>query len=411
MVIRINKTINYLILFQITWCLFEEIIYSYNPNLGILLFGPEVLGTLYLFLALAKKKFKVNKVALRRKNYSDLLLGCFVIYVIISVVWSNWDIYSIIVRFRYIIMGCITYWVVHENLTDEVYRKIINIMCIAQIINFFLVLYQFFIMGINVDFANGIFGFTGYANAAQGSFCVALSLLAFVYYLDGTWHPMRSFLILGLSCVICAVSEIIIYFVLLVIGIIGIIAIRKNSFKERIRIIAIGAVIVTLLYFAYRILLMILPQNVYALFSLAGYLRYDGRSDYAGRTNTIPYVYEHLFRKNFFKSLFGMGLGSSASDYIYELGKSFAEFGFIGLLLILFFLFSIFWFYFAPKRKTLRTQEQLFAAAYAGVALVAIVVWNCTFTRFAYLNFFFLAISSVVWNRPREEKSVANQKL
>lgn len=212
MVIRINKTINYLILFQITWCLFEEIIYSYNPNLGILLFGPEVLGTLYLFLALAKKKFKVNKVALRRKNYSDLLLGCFVIYVIISVVWSNWDIYSIIVRFRYIIMGCITYWVVHENLTDEVYRKIINIMCIAQIINFFLVLYQFFIMGINVDFANGIFGFTGYANAAQGSFCVALSLLAFVYYLDGTWHPMRSFLILGLSCVICAVSEIKILF-------------------------------------------------------------------------------------------------------------------------------------------------------------------------------------------------------
>ena len=154
-----------------------------------------------------------------------------------------------------------------------------------------------------------------------------------------------------------------------------------------------------------------MPQNVYALFSLAGYLRYDGRSDYAGRTNTIPYVYEHLFRKNFFKSLFGMGLGSSASDYIYELGKSFAEFGFIGLLLILFFLFSIFWFYFAPKRKTLRTQEQLFAAAYAGVALVAIVVWNCTFTRFAYLNFFFLAISSVVWNRPREEKSVANRKL
>lgn len=96
---------------------------------------------------------------------------------------------------------------------------------------------------------------------------------------------------------------------------------------------------------------MILPQNVYALFSLAGYLRYDGRSDYAGRTNTIPYVYEHLFRKNFFKSLFGMGLGSSASDYIYELGKSFAEFGFIGLLLILFFCLASFGFILLLKEK------------------------------------------------------------
>ena len=410
MVIRINKTINYLILIQVTWCLFEEIIYSYNSKLGFLFLVPEMLGMLYLFLALAKRIFCCSKMKVNARSHSDFLLGAFVIYVILSIAWSNWDIYAIFTRFRYIIMGSVTYWVVHENLTDEFYRKILNIMCVAHVINFLLVLYQSFIQGIDVDFSNGIFGFTGYANAAQGSFCVALSLLSFVYYVDKTWHPARCFIMLGMSCVICAVSEIKIYFGLLVLGIIGIVAIRKNDFKERMRIIGIGAVVAALLYLAYRILMVILPQNVYALFSMAGYLQYDGRSDYAGRTNAITYIYEHLFRGDFHKALFGMGLGSSASDYIYELGKSFSEFGFIGLLLILFFLLSIFWLYFSPKRKKLRTQEQLFVAAYAGVFLVAIVVWNCTFTRFTYLNFFFLAISGVVWNKRGEEKSIENQK-
>lgn len=401
MTIKENKAINMLIRLQIICCLFEEIIYSYYPSMGMIFLIPEVLCSIYLILVIHSFYRHSFKIKLEKTNISCAVLMTFILYALLSVFWSNFNIYNIIVRFRYIFFGSVTYCVVKKYLSNDNFMWIINFMSIVQVINLFFTIYQNLIMRMHPDFCNGIFGFTGYSNAAQGCFCVALSILAFVYYIDGTWKSIKSFSIIGMSCVICAFAEIKVYFVVFLLAAVGIIAIRKNTLKEKLKIVFSGILIAILLYVAYRILLIVLPDNLYTFFSLQGYLKYEGRSDYAGRTNTIKFIYENLFHENFFRAMFGTGLGSTSSDYIYELGKSFSDFGFIGLGILSAFLVNIFLLYFNPKKNCVHTQERLFCAAYAGVFFIAIVVWNCTFTRFTYLNFFFLAISNVIWSKKK----------
>ena len=395
--IKKNKVINMLLMLMIISCLFGEILYSYIPSMNFILFLPDLFCALIIVFIIFNSRNNGLKISLKKSNQSCIILGVFLLYVIISVIWSTFNFYNIVVRFRYIFFGIFTYCVVKTYLNNDTYKKIINLMSIVQILNMILTIYQNIIMGKHPDFCNGIFGFVGYANAAQGSFCVAISLLSLIYYISGTWKAIRSFSLIGMSCVICAFAEIKIYFVLFVIGTIGIIVIRKNSLKDKIKIFIGSVLVAILLYVAYRILLVVLPNNLYAFFSLSGYMSYDGRSTYAGRLNTIPYIYENLFHQNNLKALFGTGLGSNSFEYIYELGKLFSELGFLGLSIIVIFLISIFWFYFSPARKSTRTQEQMFCAVYAIIFFIAIVVWNCTFTRFTYLNFFFLALSSVTW--------------
>jgi hypothetical protein len=402
--VKKKKIVNLLIRIMIVFCLFEEIICSYIPSLEMIFFIPDlcILGALCLLIYSLKGK-KI-KALFTRSNTSCFILGFFLLYVCVSVAWSSFELYDIIKRFRYIFAGIATYWTVKKYLSNEDYVWIINFMSLAQFVNMLLTIYQNLVMDKHPDFCNGIFGFTGYANAAQGCFCTAISLLAFAYYLDGTWKAWRSFLLIGMSCVICAFAEIKIFFVLFVIGVVAIIVIRKNSSREKVKIIGAVAVIGMLLFVAYEILLIVLPNNLYAFFSVSGYLSYDGRSNYAGRTNAIPFIYEHLFRNNFFTSLIGTGMGSNSADYIYELGKSFAEFGFVGLAILGVFLLSIFLFYVRQRKKNRQTTEQLFCAVYAGIFLITLVVWNCTFTRFTFLNFFFLALSNVTWKRSRNFK-------
>ena len=226
---------------------------------------------------------------------------------------------------------------------------------------------------------------------------VLISILAFLYYIDSTWKPIKSFSLIAMSCIICAVAEIKVYFVLFVFSVILIIVLRKNTVREKIKIIVVALMIIILLFLAYKILLMILPQNVYSLLSISGYLSYDSRTTYAGRTNTIPFIYHYLFNDDFFTSLFGTGLGSNATNFIYELGKSFSELGFIGLGLLLLFLFSVFWQYFNPKMKESRTQERLMSGIYSVVFILGMIAWNCAFTRYVYFNFFFLSLGNVKW--------------
>ena len=280
---------------------------------------------------------------------------------------------------------------------------IINILLFSQLLNLGLVCYQSFIMQLHPDFCNGIFGFSTYANGIEGIFCLGISLLSIIYYIDGKWKLPCSTCFLGVSSIICALAEIKIYFVILAVTVFLIIFLRESTRDRRIRIIIIVIGIILFLIISYSILSVIMPENLRVFENLDQATEYESRSTYAGRLNTISFVYKKVFNDKFIYSLIGTGLGSSSEEYIYELGKMFSDEGFIGLILLYLFIAVCFvrLIFVKVVRKNL-SSESFFSGIFAIVVAISIIVWNCTFTNKTYIVFFFLGIE----NANYEKKSI-----
>lgn len=386
MKIKNSTILNSFIYVVIVISMFEELIYSYQKKASFLFYIPEVILILTLFLVISYGfywKYKYNFI-------SSILALFYIGYAVISCLWSDASVYDEFTRFRYVFFSILFYYIVKFFLDDYTYSKIVKFMAICNFINLFLAAYQNLVLKLNPDFCNGIFGTVGYANAATGYFCLGLSVVSVAYFIDNIWNKFFCVLEIMASCLVCAFAEVKAYYILFVICVVLMILIRKNTLKEKLMVLRILLIICAILYIAWIVLSIIFPYNLRAFQSLAAYKQYDGRNDYAGRLNTLQYIYSHLFNNNFWDAFWGNGLGSECNNYIYELGKTFSDLGVIGVSLLGLFLGSIFTIYITQKEKT---SEALICSIMAIGAIVSIVIWNCTFTRFSYIFFFFLAIS------------------
>ena len=249
------------------------------------------------------------------------------------------------------------YYLCKYYLTEKNYRHIIDMIYLIHIINLFLVIWQFFVLKVSVDFCNGVFGFTEYSNAGQGIFCLAVSIVSIVNYIDGNNNKYINLVMLGISFIVCAIAEIKIYFVVIIICLLVIFIARCENYKKRKKIITMIFIGLLLIFIAYKILREYMPDNLYAFLSITNYIKYEQRTNYAGRLNTISFIYDNLFEHDFFKALLGEGIGSSNEEYIYELGKSFSEFGIIGLIFLVTFFISVFLCIFLSLYGTAPLQE------------------------------------------------------
>ena len=141
---------------------------------------------------------------------------------------------------------------------------------------------------------------------------------------------------------------------------------------------------------------MVLPDNLYTFFNVTKALSYENRTDFAGRTNTISFLWDNLFYHDYVSAIFGKGLGSYSVNYIYELGKMLADGGFISVVLLYLFLLSLFIRGTFTRDKDMQC-ERLIVSIIAFVVMMSIVVWNSTFTRSTYIVFFFLGLGNVAY--------------
>ena len=136
---------------------------------------------------------------------------------------------------------------------------------------------------------------------------------------------------------------------------------------------------------------------MYTFFNVTKALSYENRTEFAGRTNTISFLWDNLFYHDYISAIFGKGLGSYSVNYIYELGKMLADGGFISVIFALFiFLLSLFIRGTITRGKN-KQSERLIVSIIAFVVMISIIVWNSTFTRSTYLVFFFLAIGNAAY--------------
>ena len=394
-----KRIFSFLICSQLLLAMFSGILYSYNNAVAIIFYLPDLINVLSAIFLLQKIMTKKN-LKLSIAHFGIIIFLVFVFYGAFSFFWSNYDVYHAISRFRYILAAFIYYLLVRFFLSNRVYFNLLNFLFFVQTINLILVAYQNFILGLHPDFSNGIFGFTGYANGIEGSFCLAISLLAFVYYLAGEWNLYKSMYLLAISSLICAIAEIKIYFIIFIICAVFIVIFQKRNLRETIRFLIMILGIVVLFYVAYQVIKLVLPNNLQTFFSLNKSLSYEHRTTYAGRTNTIPFILENTFQYNKISSIFGGGLGSYSHEFIYELGKTFSDFGFIGVILLYgFLLINVF----KPLMKVNISSEELFVSSFSLGTMISIVVWNALFTQTTYVIFFFLGISSVSYCFGKEE--------
>lgn len=383
------------------FCLFSELVYSYFPN-GMMFFLPDFFLLISL-LAVFAEWFWYREIRVSVCSISLFFLLMLIMFLVLSFIWADRNIYGFVTRGRFILGAFMVFYLTTNYLDDKTYSTLVRISYFAQILNMFLVAYQNLIWHLHPDFTNGIFGFNNYANGIQGVFCLAMSILATIYYIDGKWGALKSLFLIAMSCIICALAEIKIFFVIFVISLILVFIFHKSDMQQKIRLIAAFIGIGFLFVVAYHIIELILPNNLYTFFNISGALSYENRTDYAGRTNTISFLWDNLYNHNYISAMIGKGLGSYSTNYIYELGKMFADGGFIALSLLYLFLLSLFIRGSVLERSTV-SSERFFVSIMAVAIMVSIVVWNATFTRSTYLVFFFLSIGYVTYLPRRKIK-------
>lgn len=404
---KIKKLYSLYVLFQLLICISIGLISSYIPSAENLYYVSDVLNIVCIGVMLYQ--FVISDIYITKSKICELLFGILVFYIILSILWSDLNIHDALKRFKYILGAFVIYVISRNYLEDRYFHMIINILLFAQLLNIGLVCYQSFIMHLHPDFCNGIFGFSTYANGTEGIFCLGISLLSVIYYIDGKWPLPWSACFLGISSVICALAEIKLYFVILAITVFLIILLRKSTKERIIRIIFVVIGMIILLMISYSILSIIMPENLKVFGNLNTAIEYENRRTYAGRLNTISFIYKKVFDDKFAYSLIGTGLGSSSEEYIYELGKMFSDEGFIGLTLLYLFIVVCFIRIIAVKvtgRKI--SSESFFCGVFAIVVAISIIVWNCTFTNKTYIVFFFLGIENVIYEKKAMKDGIKN---
>lgn len=381
MKINIRNLVNKIMLAQIIWILFFELVYSYFPMLGFFSYIPDVLNSL-LFLLILKK----IKQGIKTEHIWFLL---FVIYTILSSLWGDGNWHYIFSNGRRYISAFIIYFAASEYTSTEYWVKGLKVILIAQGLNVFVTAYQNLVMKLHPDFCNGIFGFTTYNNALQGIFCLIISVIAMVYFLDRKWSKRKTIYAIGTSCLICAFSEIKAYYVLIIIAFFAAFLYRCNNLKTIKRIFNFIIIGIALLLVAYKVLEVVFPANLQTFFNLSQYILYEqyGARGGAGRLTTIPYIYNTVFKHSIYKTLIGSGLGGAATEYAYTIGKLFVSFGAIGLTLLLIWIIYICIRY---CRGAKSNSQNLILIVMAMMIVVTMFVWNALFTQVIFLIFWLL---------------------
>lgn len=378
MKINVRNLVNRIMLVQIGWVLFAGLLSSYFPKIEILSYIPDVLNILLLLLIANRSKHNLT--------IEHFFILLFAIYAIFSALWGDGNWYYVISSGRRYLSAFIVYYTASEYISVLYWEKVLNLCLFAQGVNVIFTAYQNLVMKLHPDFCNGIFGFTLYNNALQGIFCLIISIVAIVYFLDRKWSKKKTIYAIGTSCLICAFSEIKAYYVLLIMALFVALLFRTNNVKTIKRVFNLIFIGIVLLLVAYKVLELVFPANLQTFFNLSQYILYEqyGARGGAGRLTTISYIYSTVFKRNIWNTLIGSGLGGVATEYAYTIGKLFVSFGVIGLLLL-----SIWLIYICLKywRSAKSNSQNLILIIMATMIVVTLFVWNALFTQAVFLIF------------------------
>lgn len=296
--------------------------------------------------------------------------------------------------------------------------KIINIIEKAYIINFIVILFQYFVQGYNQDYLGGIFGIEQGCNGQLNLFIVLVLSLQVIKYFEKKTNLYVLPLFITFAFIIAALSELKVVYLEIVIILLLAVCLYKPSWKMFITvgIFSLGLIVGMIT------LKNVFPKSYDFFFDQEEMENYLSASWIKGvqvtRTTGFDVINNYFFQNDVLKKIIGLGFGKCevstffSSDFAdrysntsyrqFTFAMQYLETGAVGLMLYIFFFISI-----LLKSATLKLSAGYsYLKKYLSilVPLIIINIWyndSCK-TEVAYLLFCLLSFVGVV---TKEEKN------
>lgn len=410
MVIRLNqKNCKKLIYFQLIFVLCVYFFISIFHFPSMLTYVTDVVNIILLFCMFRIKSINLNCVG---GKYIKISIGLFLGSLVIGCILNLVSPILIIWGARNLLRGFVFFVACVKFLDAEDVDKIFKIFFFAQIINFIVTLYQYFIVGIEQDYLGGIFGTNQGCNGATNIFFIILLTYVSVNYISKN-IPIHIFALVAFSTlIIAALAEIKIYYIEFIVIIALAILFTKPSFRT---FLAVGLTFAGLIA-AINILKNIFPLQYETLVNVELLKEYaDARSGgyNISRMNAFSDINRLFFHDNIVLKLFGYGLGgcemSSFSFLISDFFKKYGAYnyrwfahemiylqnGIVGIILFINYFIQIFIHAFKKKRIFYNDKKVINYATITQIFSILVIVniwYNQTITTdFQYLIYVVLA--------------------
>lgn len=293
----------YLIYAQLILCCFE-----YFNNLSLSTRFNDVITILIFILCIIKGK--------KSKTYPNLFFIISFLYLLVTLIGYIFNSYSLVAYLwstREIITSLVFMWGCITFLKGKDIAKLIKIFSIIFLFNFFVILYQYFLLDLKGDSASGIFGSTIGNNRFLIIFLSLATIFTLAMYANNKIKFIYGILCISICLIISVISELKIYFLLLIF-IIALLSILMKPNRKTI-IISIGSLV--LIYFFIQLLYKLYP-SFSDFFSIEKILSYSGNSGYTGQgdVNRLSGLITIADYINYKTSIFLFGIGIGNAEFI-----------------------------------------------------------------------------------------------
>ena len=308
-------------------------------------------------------------------------------------------------RFFVYYIACICY------LDDDDVDRLFDVMFFLHIINFILAIYQFLVLGLNMDYLGGIFGH------GNGGVNNLFMVMLYCYFLWGYIVKKKSFFkvvfILVTSLIIAALAEEKAFFVYIIISTTIIIILNR----PRIRSLLIITGIIMTIPIAVDILVATNESwNLEVITNFERMIEYGNTSYGLSRINPFGQIKEMFFGDSIIKNLFGLGFGNCEYsdgiaifnsefykrysylqyyDFVHQM--KFLETGILGFCLyLIFFIVNVVNTIKQLFKSKIKDYRYQFGIAYTIVVITSFWFSVAALRAEAYIIYFGIAVASII---------------
>lgn len=272
--------------------------------LSYLKYLPDGIILILLLLSLGKSKIKLNKSILVPVG---LVLGFFS-YALLVYLFQFQSIAYFLWGFRNNFRFYIAFFAFIAFLDTKDVETWFRAMDVLFWINAALSLIQFFALGLRGDFLGGIFGVVGGSNGFTMLFMSIVVSRALLLAFNGSASVSKAYLKCIVSILLAAMAEMKLYFVVVILILVGAAMLSRFSFKK---ILTLLFIIAAVMYGAAFLAQLFGHENFLtfeSLFELATKDNYSEGND-VNRLSAIPSLCQKL-DLNPIQQIFGLGLGN-----------------------------------------------------------------------------------------------------
>lgn len=425
---RIRITPQGLIIFQMIFCMFSRLLTSMSPSLDKLTYMTHLIAVMLLWF-LCRSKYTHEKTRYIRVEKILILItviGALAGFTIVPI--ATYDVMTSVSISVYV-KGCINYFRFYifylaciTFLNVEHVKKMVHIIWVVFIINIFICLYEFFVLGCKMDFLGGSFGYIYGGNSGLNILLCVVTPIIVCDYIQKKISQKKLAFFVAVLLLIAAAGELKIFFIeFIVMTAFCMIMLKPNANTVKLILISIAFLILMV-----NLLDMLFPGSMETLLNpedTTSYLTNGYVTGSLGRFSMFGQLEKLFYGKYPLTKYFGFGLGmfdatSSAPLAIHYSYLQVGWFGnatillnsgYVGLISLYVFLICTLVRGFAAFLRDKTNTVLVMSISMTGIAIIC-MWYNATMSSAStgYLMYFLFAIPAIYTRERKTGKEKIN---